>query len=283
MTFESLKPVPPETQDAFSMPLMWIAVSLALNASEQLATDRAKLTIERGAVVRGPRNARKLALVFTADQFAEGAVTILDALRERRIVASFFLTGRFLRNPEFRPVVSRLRSEGHLIGPHSDAHLLYASWDRPPRLLVTRQQFGADLRANLQALDAHHVDSRNIRVFVPPFEHHTEEIARWSREYGLTLVNMTSGTRSHTDYMTDDDPHFLPSQTIAASILDAERSDPEGLNGYLLLMHLGAGPKRTRDHFHNRLGPLLDDLAQRGYQLVRVDELLALDRARSPG
>jgi hypothetical protein len=76
MTLESLKPVPPETQDAFSMPLTWIPVSLALNASDQTTGDRAKLTIERGAVVRGPRNARRLALVFTADPFAKGAGTI---------------------------------------------------------------------------------------------------------------------------------------------------------------------------------------------------------------
>jgi len=45
------------------------------------------------------------------------------------------------------------------------------------------------------------------------------------------------------------------------------------LNGFILLLHLGAGPGRA-DKFHARVGELLDDLARRGYEFVRVDELL---------
>jgi peptidoglycan/xylan/chitin deacetylase (PgdA/CDA1 family) len=251
-------------------------MSLGLNPPDAKPVDSAKLTFDRGAVVRGPRDQRWLALVFTADLYAEGAGTILDALQKRHIRASFFLTGRFLRNPRFQSIVARLRDEGHLVGPHSDAHLLYASWDRPPRLLVTRQQFVADLAANLRALEAHKIDPRHIRFFLPPYEHHSEEIARWTKETGLTLVNMTPGTRSHTDYMTDADPRFTPAAAITASIFDAERTDPDGLSGYLLLMHLGAGPKRTRDHFHDRLGHLIDELSRRRYQFVRVDEMLSI-------
>ncbi|MGC8644590.1 MAG: polysaccharide deacetylase family protein, partial [Isosphaeraceae bacterium] len=257
--------------------LLWFTMLACLNASSTHPGDAARLTLDQGAVVRSPRDARRLALVFTADLYAEGASTILDTLREGRIKASFFLTGRFLRNPAFRLIVARLRDEGHLVGPHSDAHLLYASWDHPPRLLVTHQQFQADLTANLRALESHQIDPRGIRVFLPAYEHHTEEIARWSREAGLTLVNNTPGTRSQTDYMTDDDPHFTPAARIVASILDAERAQPDGLNGYLLLMHLGAGPKRTRDHLHDRLGAILDELTRRGYRFARVNELLGLD------
>ena len=263
----------------FSALLLWLT-SFPCLIPPDLAhvANHAKLTMDRGAIVRGPRDSRRLALVFTADQYAEGADTILDACRDRNIKASFFLTGRFLRNPRFRPVVARVHDEGHLAGPHSDAHLLYASWDNPPRLLVTRQQFQADLKSNLRALEADKFDPQGIRVFLPPFEHHTEEIARWTRETGLTLVNMTPGTRSHTDYMTDDDPHFTSAAAIVDSILGAERSDPDGLNGYLLLMHLGAGPARTRDHLHDRLGGLLDELTLRGYRFLRVDELLAVEQ-----
>jgi peptidoglycan/xylan/chitin deacetylase (PgdA/CDA1 family) len=232
------------------------------------------VTLDAGAIVRGPRAARRLALVFTGDQYAEGAQTILDALRARRIRASFFLTGRFLRYARFQPIVSRIRAEGHFVGPHSDAHLLYATWERPPRLLITRQQFEADLGANLRSLESHKIDPHQVRFHLPPYEHHTEEISRWTKQSGLTLVNMTSGTLSHTDYMTDDDPRFTPAESIVASILETERTDPAGLSGFLLLMHLGAGPRRTRDHLHDRLAALLDELSRRGYRFARVDELL---------
>ena len=263
-----------------SLPLavagLMLPASLAVGQGRE---DRAQPALDRGAVVRGPRHQRRLALVFTADRFAEGAPAILDALRARRLRASFFLTGRFLRDAAARPVVERLRDEGHLVGPHSDAHLLYASWDRPPRLRVTRAEFEADLAANLRELERFGIAPGQVRYFLPPFEHYTEEIARWTAAGGRALINHTPGTRSHTDSMTDDDPRFTPAAAIVESILHAERTDPDGLNGYLLLMHLGAGPGRTRDHLHERLGPLLDELARRGYSFVRVDELLGGGRA----
>jgi peptidoglycan/xylan/chitin deacetylase (PgdA/CDA1 family) len=236
--------------------------------------DRSRPTLDRGAIVRGPRNEKRLALIFTADLYGEGATTILDALKGRNINASFFLTGRFLREPRFAPVVARLRAEGHLIGPHSDEHLLYASSDRPPRLLVSRERFEADLAANLRQLGRSGIDPGAVRYFLPPYEHYTEEIAAWTKQGGRTLINMTPGTRSNTDYMTDADKRFVTAAEIVNSILSAERKDPDGLNGYLLLMHLGAGPARTRDHLHDELGRLLDELSRRGYRFVRVDELL---------
>ena len=42
---------------------------------------------------------------------------------------------------------------------------------------------------------------------------------------------------------------------------------------FLFLLHVGSGPGRT-DKFHYRFGELLDQLAAKGYQFVRVDELL---------
>src|SRR4029453_13952373 len=43
---------------------------------------------------------------------------------------------------------------------------------------------------------------------------------------------------------------------------------------FLLLLHVGAGPKRA-DKFHARFGALLDELSGKAYQFVRIDTLLA--------
>ena len=45
------------------------------------------------------------------------------------------------------------------------------------------------------------------------------------------------------------------------------------MNGFILLLHIGSGPGRT-DKFPTRFGELLDYLAGKGYEFVRVDELL---------
>lgn len=252
-----------------------IASATVLRANTSAEDDRSRPVLDRGAIVRGARDRKRLALVFTGDQYAEGARTILETLRRRQIKAALFLTGRFLRDKEFRPLIERARDEGHDLGPHSDKHLLYASWDRPPKLLVTRKQFIDDLSANDRSLADFVKDPGRFPYFIPPYEHFTAEIVRWAAAAGWTLINMTPGTLSHTDYMEDDNPPFVPARRIVDSVFRTEKSAADGLNGFLLLMHLGAGPRRTRDHLHTHLDELVSGITDRGYEIVRVAELLA--------
>jgi peptidoglycan/xylan/chitin deacetylase (PgdA/CDA1 family) len=226
-----------------------------------------------GGIVRGPVDGRRIALVFTGHEYAEGAATILNALARRGARASFFLTGTFLRNPDFSPLVRRMIADGHYVGPHSDAHLLYCPWTGPKVTLVSREQFASDLISNLHALSAAGVQRAPVRYFLPPYEWYNAEIVEWSRAIGLTLVNYTPGTRSNADYTEEGTRQFVDSKTILESILRREREDPHGLNGFILLLHVGAGPKRL-DKFHARMDTLLDTLEKRGYSFVRVDELL---------
>ena len=72
---------------------------------------------------------------------------------------------------------------------------------------------------------------------------------------------------------TDHDKNYRSSEAIFNSILDHERSKPAGLNGFILLMHIGAGPKRT-DKFYTRLPELIKYLKAKGYQFQTVEQLL---------
>jgi endoglucanase len=228
--------------------------------------------MDRGAIVRGPRENRRLALVFTGHEFGEGGATILDELAKRRLKASFFLTGDFLVNTRFQALVRRIVVERHYIGPHSDRHLLYCEWGTGKKTLVSRDAFMTDLRANLDKIARLGVD--RPRYFLPPFEHFNQDIVDWSAELGLLLVNYTPGTRSSADYTEDDSPRFVSSRAILESIVHREWEAPHGLNGFLLLMHIGSGPRRT-DKFHDHFGELLNALVDKHYQFVRVDQLLA--------
>jgi peptidoglycan/xylan/chitin deacetylase (PgdA/CDA1 family) len=246
-------------------------VALAVTVSLCTLPSAARSELPADAIVRGPVDGRRLALVFTGHTFAEGAPTILDELARHQARASFFLTGDFLANPEFQPIVRRIVRDGHYLGPHSDKHLLYCEWTADKKTLVTREQFTADLRANLDKIATLGLD--RPRYFLPPYEHFNTDVARWTAELGLRLVNFTTGTRSNADYTPEDAKNFVPSRTIFDSILARERQDPNGLNGFLLLLHIGAGPQRA-DKFHVRFGELLDALAGKGYKFDRVDALL---------
>lgn len=234
--------------------------------------DDPRFHYSEGAIVRGPVTDRPLAIVFTGHEFGEGGPAILDALASRRILASFFLTGGFLRDPAFKPLVDRMRADGHFVGAHSDQHLLYCSWGER-RTLVTRDEFEADIAANYRELAKFGVGRGDARFFLPAFEHWNQQIADWTRSLGLALVGCTPGTRSTADYTLESDRNFVSSAAIEESVLRREAEDPHGLNGFLLLFHLGAGPGRS-DKMHGRLPGLLDRLRDRGYAFVRVDQLL---------
>lgn len=266
----SCAPVPSVSAPPTSAPTA--PVTLAPAALPTPAT-RPDLTWDRGGITRGPRDAKRLALVFTGGSFAEGASDILDALAARGVKASFFVTGDFIRTPAFTPHLQRMVREGHYLGAHSDAHLLYAPWENRDSTLVSEAEFRADLEKNLADLERFGRTRAEMQYFIPPYEWYNQQIADWTRAAGLVLFNYTPGTRSHADYMEDSHPRFLSSERIYRGILDHEAAQPEGLNGFLLLLHVGAGPGRT-DKMHPYVGPLVDELERRGYTFVRVDELL---------
>ena len=249
-------------------------LALLVSASElPAATNAAGGLLADGGIIRGPVGEKRIALVFTGHSFAEGGEIILNALARHDAQASFFLTGDFLTNRQFAPLVRRMVAAGNYVGPHSDKHLLYCDWNDPAKTLVTHAGFRADLNANLKKLAAFGVNRAAVKYFLPAFEYANADIANWSAEMGLTLINFTPGTRANADYTGEADKNFVSSQVIFDSILRRERDDPHGLNGFILLLHLGSGPGRA-DKFATRFGELLDFLGARGYEFVRVDELL---------
>ncbi|MBD2756461.1 glycoside hydrolase family 9 protein [Spirosoma validum] len=230
-----------------------------------------KSTYFKGAKIRGDTTRKRLALVFTGDEFADGGSTIARTLRKHNVRASFFLTGRFLRNPAFTDLIQQLVRDGHYVGPHSDQHLLYCDWTKRDSLLVSHEQFLTDLRANYVALN-HFGQRYKTRLFLPPYEWYNDRIATWTKAEGIQLINYTPGTLSHADYTTPTDRNYRSSETILQSIQQYEQKHPAGLNGFMLLMHLGTAPART-DKLYTHLDDFLTDLQQKLYRFVRVDEL----------
>ncbi|GAB3943726.1 hypothetical protein GCM10028805_10370 [Spirosoma harenae] len=237
----------------------------------RLQTSDQKSTYFKGAKIRGDTTARRLALVFTGDEFADGGHTIARTLRKHGVRASFFLTGRFLRNPAFSSIIEQLIQEGHYLGPHSDQHLLYCDWRKRDSLLVSHEQFLADLRANYVALTRFN-PQQTTRIFLPPYEWYNDSIAVWTKTEGVQLINYTPGTLSHADYTTPEDRAYRSSDIILQSIRTYEAQNSSGLNGFILLMHIGTGLTRT-DKLYNHLDELLIELERKKYQFVRIDKL----------
>jgi len=228
---------------------------------------------ESGAIIRADTGEKKLALVFTGDEFADGGEHILSVLKRQQIPGSFFLTGNFYRNPDFKKLIYSLRSEGHYLGAHSDRHLLYCDWNNRDSLLVTKEEFIQDLENNYKIMKKFGILKKKATYFLPPYEWYNDSISTWTKSMDLQLINYSPGTLSHADYTTPDMLNYRSSEIIYQSIIDFESENEIGLNGFILLSHIGTAPERE-DKFYNYLNALITELKTRGYQFVRIDELL---------
>lgn len=234
-------------------------------------------TYVQGGITRGDSTCKSIALVFTADEFGDGAAYITKALKSRKVRASFFFTGNFYRNPDFQPVITRLKKDGHYLGSHSDKHLLYCSWENRDSLLVTKEEFKTDLLNSYAEMEKFGIQKKDALFYLPPYEWYNDSISKWTKEEGLQLVNFTPGTRSNADYTYPEmGNRYVNNETIMRSILDFEKNKSAGLNGFILLIHFGTDPRRTEKLYHELPG-LLRELKNRGYQFVKINELLASD------
>jgi peptidoglycan/xylan/chitin deacetylase (PgdA/CDA1 family) len=164
-----------------------------------------------------------------------------------------------------------LKEDGHYLGSHSDKHILYCDWIKRDSLLVTRQEFSADLKDSYLAMKRFGISAEDAPYFLPPYEWYNNQISAWTDQMDLQLVNFTPGTSSNADYTTPAMKNYRPSDSIYHSIIRYEQT--RGLNGFILLLHIGTDAERT-DKMYDRLDELVDYLQQKQYQLVRIDQLL---------
>ncbi|MEO8962756.1 MAG: glycoside hydrolase family 9 protein [Ginsengibacter sp.] len=240
--------------------------------SDRKMSKETTAVMSHGGTIRGDTTLNKIALVFTGDEFADGGFYIAKTLERQKVKASFFLTGNFYRELKFKKIIRKLQKDRNYLGSHSDKHLLYCDWTKRDSLLVTKQQFKDDLKGAYLQLKQWHIERNETRYFLPPYEWYNDSISNWAEELGLQLVNFSPGTRSNADYTYPAmGKKYMSSDAIMKSILEYEAS--HGLNGFILLSHIGTDPRRT-DKFYFHLQDLIKNLRKKGYEFVRIDELL---------
>jgi peptidoglycan/xylan/chitin deacetylase (PgdA/CDA1 family) len=236
------------------------------------------LEIQHGGVVRTDTTEKEICLIFTGHEFADGGDVIRQTLKNHNVKGSFFFTGEFYRNEKFARLIKALKDEGHYLGAHSDKHLLYCSWEERDSLLVSEREFKEDLHANYEEMKRFGIAKRAAPYFIPPYEWYNDSISGWAKDLGLVLINYTSGTYSNADWTHPElGKQHVSSDTIYARILRYESQSPHGLNGFLLLTHIGTDPRRT-DKFYNRLDGLIMELKRRGYRFAQLCETIPLTR-----
>ncbi len=225
---------------------------------------------QAGGIIRGNPKQKNITLVFTADQWADGAKDIISTLRKNNIKGAFFFTGRFLEL--HADVVRSLVAEGHYVGSHSYGHLLYAPWENRDSMLISKQQFVDDMRKSYATLAGFGITPDAAPYFIPPYEYYNSTVCSWAKQMGLQIVNFTPGTGTNADYTIPSMKNYRSSDEIEKRLLDYERKHT--LNGHFLMIHFGTSPERT-DKFYRRLPKVIKTLRQRGYNFVSMEDMIA--------
>jgi endoglucanase len=228
-----------------------------------------------GAVIRGDSTKKQIALVFTGDEFGDGLASIANTLQKQEVKGSFFFTGRFYRNKDFKNGIKKLDAQDNLFGSHSDMHLLYNDWTKRNTTLVTKDSLLGDLITSKQAIGKAGVKEKNrTNYFIPPYEWWNQETADWLGEAGMQVFSFTPGTTSNADYTYPEmGKSYRTSDEIITNIKRFNETRKAGLNGIVLLIHAGTDPRR-KDKFYSKLDELIEYLKKEGYAFKKADELL---------
>jgi len=197
-------------------------------------------------IYRGSSARRQVALTFDDGPDARSTPALLDVLRAEGVPAAFFCIGKCVAVE--RDLTNRISREGHLLGNHTFNHSNFTNFFSPGRLRSELQTTQDAITAAVGTTPAH---------FRPPMGLSNPFTFYVTKKLGLQAIGWT--IRSLDTRITD-------SGRVVQRVV--ERLEP----GAIILLHDGNIPAE-------RLVPtvksLLAKLREQGYEVVRLDKLLA--------
>lgn len=200
---------------------------------KELGNDRPVVSGEVSA-----ENIKKIALTFDDGPHPKYTEQLLDGLKERNVVATFFVTGENAEN--YPEIIQREQAEGHLIGNHTYSHIQLTSRNR--------EIFREELVKTNEILEE--ITGEKVSFVRPPY-------GSWDKSFEKEL-NMFP-------VLWNIDP--LDWCSYNAECIAAKVVEKAG-DGDIILLH---------DYYDTSVTAALevvDTLQKRGFQFVTVEEIL---------
>lgn len=204
----------------------------------QDTTAPASQEVSTGKITGEEDVAKKIALTFDDGPHPRYTEQLLDGLKERNVVATFFVTGENAQN--YPNIIRREQEEGHLIGNHTYSHIQLT--------FGNRETFREELVKTNEILE--NITGEKVSFVRPPY-------GSWDKSFEKEL-NMFP-------VLWNIDPLDWCShnaECIAAKVVE------NAGDGDIILMH---------DYYDTSVTAALevvDVLQKRGFQFVTVEEIL---------
>jgi peptidoglycan/xylan/chitin deacetylase (PgdA/CDA1 family) len=231
-------------------------------------------------LVNGPLSAKTVSLTFDGGGSANATVAILDTLASRSVKASMFLTGEFIR--KFPDLTRRIVAQGHECGNHTLSHLRMTTYERnhiQSTLPTINKILLSDQLTQADSLFFSVTGSHFTPIWRAPYGECNSDICRWGYEAGYLHVGWRQGKTwleglDSNDWIPDSTiPGYKSPEEFLEKIALMAKMDPPGLNGGIILMHLGTLRKDEKTQTHLLLGKIIDTLQSNGYSIIPVSQM----------
>jgi peptidoglycan/xylan/chitin deacetylase (PgdA/CDA1 family) len=229
----------------------------------------------------GSLQKRLVCLTFDGSSFANAANDILDTLGSRKVKATMFLSGQFIR--KFPDVVLRIMREGHEAGNHtfSHPHLTSYTQDQTQSLLPAITE--AYLARELEKTDSLFRALTGVPLaplWRAPYGEYNRIICIWAQHAGFLHIGWRQGRTwkqglDSNDWIPDEESRgYHTPQEVYDKIVALASNQENGISGGIILMHLGTVRMQKDRQVHLMLGKLIDTLRSLNYRFVPVSEML---------
>jgi len=223
-----------------------VAITLAFIVLSALGVVFPQLSFFGPYICRGTKSRKQVALTFDDGPDERSTPALLQLLSEARVAAAFFCIGkRVTANPE---LARRIVGDGHLLENHTYSHSKATNFYGVGRL---REEIARTQDAVLKSAGV------APNLFRPPMGLSNPLVFKAARLLGLKVIGWTV---RGLDTTTRD-----PERIVARIV---RRLKPSAI----ILLHDGDVPP---ERLVATVSLLLESLRQRGYEVVRLDRILA--------
>lgn len=229
----------------------------------------------------GTSQKKLVAITFDGSDGTNAVQDILDTLKSRNVKVTMFLSGQFLQRKT--RIVRDIIENGHEIGNHTYSHphlTTYVQDHTQSTSPSISEQFLAHELLKTDSIFTSVFGKHMAPLWRSPYGEHNHTICVWAQHAGFLHIGWGQGRTWRKNLDSNDwtpneetEGYHTP-QEVYEKIISLAKEAPNGINGGIILMHLGTVRKQREKQVHLILGKLIDSLQSLGYSIVTVSELL---------